>query len=43
MYIPDSIKAYTEGKPYTLDEVGMSGARILCFEDCQMYFLMVAG
>lgn len=33
MYIPDSIKAYTKGRPYTLDGVGMSGARILCFED----------
>lgn len=33
MVIPDSIKEFTKDRSYTLDEVGMSGARILRFED----------
>lgn len=33
MVIPDSIKEYTKDRSYTLDEVGMSGAQILQFED----------
>lgn len=33
MYIPATIKAYTKGKSYQMDKVGMSGAKILRFED----------
>lgn len=33
MNIPESIKAYIKGKSYLLDRMGMSGAKILCFDD----------
>ena len=33
MYIPAPIRAQIDGQPYTLDSIGMSGARILCFPD----------
>ena len=31
--LPESIRRLTEGKPYRCDETGMSGSRILVFED----------
>ncbi len=34
IYIPDRIKAYIEGKEYSLDDIGMSGSKILLFDDC---------
>ncbi len=33
MNIPESIKAHIEGKPYSLDKMGMSGAKILCYDN----------
>lgn len=33
MRFPPSIAAYINGRPYTLDTIGMSGAKILCFSD----------
>lgn len=31
--LPESIKRLIEGKPYTLSDIGMSGSRVLMFED----------
>ena len=31
--IPDSIRRLIEGKPYTTDEIGMSGSKIMIFDD----------
>lgn len=33
MNIPDNIKKLIEGKPYTSDDIGMSGSKIMIFED----------
>ena len=31
--IPESIHAHIKGKSYSLDKTGMSGAKVLCFDD----------
>lgn len=33
MNIPDNIKKLIEGKPYTSDDIGMSGSKIMVFDD----------
>ncbi len=33
MFIPESIQAYIRGLPCTVDSVGQSGSKVLCFDD----------
>ena len=32
-YVPSKIKSLIENKPYTVDDIGMSGNQVLIFED----------
>ena len=33
MNIPSKIKSFIDNKPYTFDDIGMSGNQVLLFED----------
>ena len=42
MYLPDEIRKIIENKPYTVDDIGQSGSKVLIFDDMVLKIQLVS-